>query len=41
MIFRADTGNNKKIAFMLLEIVKQLLSNFQPWKRKFAKQPER
>ena len=27
------------VAFMPLEFAKQLLSNFQPWKRKFAKQP--
>ena len=27
------------VAFMPLENAKQLLSNFRPWKRKFAKQP--
>ena len=38
IVFRVDTGNNRKIV-KILEIAKQLLSNFKPWNRKFAKKP--
>ena len=34
-------GLSKWLAYKIFEVAKQLLNNFEPWKRKFAKQSSR